>query len=93
MESDPNNCEALKGKGKCCHEMKNYAAAVEEYTKAINVNPEDASAYAERAFAYYRSGEHGSCEKDCEAALKIDPNNSDAYAYRGYMDWNLNRNE
>ena len=35
--------------------MKNYDSAVEEYTKAIIMNPKDASAYAERAFAFYRS--------------------------------------
>ena len=52
LELDPNNCEAVKGKGKCFHQMKKYDSAVEEYTKAININPKDASAYAERAFAF-----------------------------------------
>jgi hypothetical protein len=38
--------------------MKNYVKAVEEYTKAIIINPKDVSAYAERAFAYYGNKEY-----------------------------------
>ena len=61
LELDPNNYEAIKGKGKCFHEMKNYDSAVEEYNKAISINPKDASAYAERAFAYYHSKQYEKC--------------------------------
>ncbi len=32
--------------------MKNYVKAVEEYIKAISIDPNDAYAYAERALAY-----------------------------------------
>jgi hypothetical protein len=38
--------------------MKNYVKAIEEYTKSISIDPKDASAYAERAFAYYRSKDY-----------------------------------
>ena len=61
MESDPNNCEALKGKGKCFLKMKNYISAIEEYTKAISVNPKDVIAYCEQAFAFYYSGDYERC--------------------------------
>ena len=57
MELDPKNCEAIKGKGKCLQKMQNYAAAIEEYTKSIYINPKDASAYAERGRAYFSNGD------------------------------------
>ncbi len=38
--------------------MENYVKAVEEYTKAISIDPKDASAYVERAFAYYMNNGH-----------------------------------
>ena len=59
MELDPKNFEALKGKGKCFQKVKNYVAAAEVFTKVINIDPEDASAYAERGLAYF-------CNKDLE---------------------------
>ena len=37
--------------------MQNYAAAIEEYTKSIYINPKDASAYAERGRAYFSNGD------------------------------------
>ena len=91
MEIDTNNCEAVKGKGKCFHSKKNYAEAVEEYTTAIGIDHKDPSAYFERAFAYYCIKEYENCRKDCEEALKIDPNSSDAYLYKGYMNWDQRR--
>ena len=41
--------------------MKNYDSAVEEYTKAISINPKDESVYAERAFAFYRNKQYEKC--------------------------------
>jgi tetratricopeptide (TPR) repeat protein len=61
LEFDPKNCEALKGKGKCFQKLNNYLAAVEEYTKAIFIDPEDVSAYTERAYAYYLNKEYEKC--------------------------------
>ncbi len=61
MEFDPKNREALKGKGKCFQKLKNYVAAVEEYTKVICIDPEDESAYTERAIAFYLNKEYEKC--------------------------------
>ena len=61
---DPKNCEALKGKGKCLKIMQNYVAAVEEYTKAIDIDPEDASAYTGRGCAYFGNKDYERCSND-----------------------------
>ncbi len=44
--------------------MENYVAAVEEYTKAIEIDPEDATAYAERGRAYFGNEDYERCSND-----------------------------
>ena len=44
--------------------MQNYVAAVKEYTKAIEIDPEDASAYTGRGCAYFGNKDYERCSND-----------------------------
>ncbi|CAH8852693.1 unnamed protein product [Trichobilharzia szidati] len=46
--------------------------AIEQYTMAIRLAPEDPTAYTNRAFAYIKTERYASAEADCIAALKLD---------------------
>ncbi|CAH8566737.1 unnamed protein product [Heterobilharzia americana] len=46
--------------------------AIEQYTMAIRLAPEDPIPYTNRAFAYIKTERFASAETDCTAALKLD---------------------
>ncbi|XP_072402986.1 small glutamine-rich tetratricopeptide repeat-containing protein beta-like [Diabrotica undecimpunctata] len=75
--------------------MKNcaYSAAVTEYTKAININPNNAVYYCNRAAAYSRLEKHLDAINDCQQAIKLDPTYGKAYGRLGIAYSNLNRYE
>ncbi|MEQ2189926.1 hypothetical protein GOODEAATRI_030312, partial [Goodea atripinnis] len=63
--------------------VENYAAAVEFYSKAIALNPQNAVYYCNRAAAYSKLGNYAGAVQDCEQAIRIDPNYSKAYGRMG----------
>ncbi|KAJ3241548.1 TOM (translocase of outer membrane) complex component [Chytriomyces hyalinus] len=50
-----------------------YAEAIEFYTKAIEINSNDAVFFANRAACYSNMQNHEATIKDCDSALAIDP--------------------
>lgn len=59
-----------------------YRQAVNDYAKAIEINP-DAAAYNNRGQAYANMGEYKQAIKDYKKAIKKDPENIYAYINRG----------
>ncbi|MGB3639619.1 MAG: tetratricopeptide repeat protein, partial [Rivularia sp. (in: cyanobacteria)] len=62
--------------------QKDYAAAVEEFTKALQVNPEFVDAYYQRGLAYYDLGHIPQAVFDYDQVLKRDSYNVDVYYCR-----------
>ena len=52
---------------------KHYAAAVEGYTKAIELRPDCAAYFSNRAFAHMKLEEYGSVIADATSAIEADP--------------------
>lgn len=50
-----------------------FEEAVEQYTLAIRLAPEDPIPYTNRAFAFLKMDQFASADADCSAALKLDP--------------------
>lgn len=50
-----------------------YSRAINCYTRAIQLNPNDANFYSNRALSYFNLGQYLNCLNDCEKALKINP--------------------
>ncbi len=60
-----------------------YPGAIEAYSQAIQLNPNNAQAYNERGNARYMLGDKQAALTDYDQALKIDPNYAPAYTNRG----------
>ena len=60
-----------------------YAEAINEYTDAIEIDPEHSAAYNSRGFAYYEWGRYDKAIADYDKAIAIDPNYVSAYINRG----------
>lgn len=52
--------------------IKDYDKAIEDYSKAINLNPKDFSIYKNRAFAYRAIGEIQKAEEDEKKAESLE---------------------
>lgn len=83
--------EQLKSDGNEQMKVENYSAAVEFYSKAIQINPQNAVYYCNRAAAYSKLGNYAGAVQDCERAIGIDPNYSKAYGRMGLALSSLNK--
>jgi tetratricopeptide (TPR) repeat protein len=57
--------------------------AIEDYNKAIQLNPNLAEAYYNRGVAYDDKGQYNEAIKDFDEAIRINPNLVEAYCNRG----------
>jgi tetratricopeptide (TPR) repeat protein len=71
-----------------------YDEAIDEYTKAIELNPNLIKAYNNRATVYYYKEQYDLAIADCSKAIQLDSNyatayNNRAWAYGGKGQWDL----
>jgi tetratricopeptide (TPR) repeat protein len=66
-----------------------YAKAIEEYNKALEVNPNCALAYYNRSVAYSSMGQYDRAVSDCTRALQLSPRHASSYYSRGVSYWHL----
>ncbi|XP_025998560.1 small glutamine-rich tetratricopeptide repeat-containing protein alpha [Astatotilapia calliptera] len=90
-EEQKAEAERLKSDGNDQMKVDNFAAAVEFYSKAIAINPQNAVYYCNRAAAYSKLGNYAGAVQDCERAISIDPNYSKAYGRMGLALASLNK--
>ncbi|KAL6108559.1 sgta [Pungitius sinensis] len=90
-EEQREEAEVLKTDGNDQMKVENFAAAVEFYSKAIAVNPQNAVYYCNRAAAYSKLANYAGAVQDCEHAISIDPNYSKAYGRMGLALASLNK--
>ena len=60
-----------------------YDRVLQGYTKAIQLNPDDAIAYNSRGGVYYLKEEYESAIVDFTKAIDLNPNYAEAYNNRG----------
>jgi len=72
-----------KNQGNEFFKRKDYNKAIEAYTKAINLNPMDATYYGNRAACYFNLRNYSKCISDCNDALDIDSKFAKAWARKG----------
>ncbi len=60
-----------------------YEKAIDEYNRAIELNPNYAPAYNNRGLAYYDQGMYSSAIADYTRAIQLSPNDTIAYYNRG----------
>jgi small glutamine-rich tetratricopeptide repeat-containing protein alpha len=84
-KNDGNKAEAekLKVQGNEAMKRKDYATAVEFYTKALDILPLNPIYLSNRAAAYSGQGKHEEAKSDAEMAVAADPNYSKAWSRLG----------
>ena len=70
-------------RGRDCLKNSNYTHAIANFDKAIELNPSHASAYCNRAGAYYNFRDYDRAISDCTKAIELDSNYATAYNIRG----------
>jgi tetratricopeptide (TPR) repeat protein len=73
--------------------QKNTDAAIEEFTKAIEIDPTYSYAYYNRALEYYRIGDLESCLTDYNKAMELEPDNPYWTYERGFLHLKLGNRE
>ena len=71
--------EALKSKGNEHFVKKEFQLAVEFYTKALQINNENAILYTNRSAAYLELGQYSLAFEDSERAIQLNPKFTKSY--------------
>jgi Flp pilus assembly protein TadD len=69
--------------GKKALDVKNYAAAIEAFTRAAASEPDNANVQNELGFSYRKSGDLDMAFKHYNEALRLDPKHKGAHEYIG----------
>jgi tetratricopeptide (TPR) repeat protein len=64
---------------------KKYAAALESFNKAMELDIENPYVFSNRSFVYLKLGQLDAAQEDIITALKFDPQNPYAYKYQGLI--------
>lgn len=64
---------------------KQYDAAIDSYTKAIELDATSPVYYSNRAAAYSSKNDHLSAVSDAEKSIEVDPSFVKAYHRLGYV--------
>ena len=75
------------------HKAGNYQGAIDDWSKAIEINPQNAIAYNNRGSAKDDLGDHQGAITDYTKAIGIDPQNANAYINRSKARLNLGDNK
>jgi tetratricopeptide (TPR) repeat protein len=74
-------------------EAGEYERAIEDYDRAIDIDPDDALAYNDRGVAYFALGEYERAIEDYDRAIEIDPDFDLPYYGRGFAHKQLGNTE
>jgi tetratricopeptide (TPR) repeat protein len=70
-------------RGLACATKQNYACAIENYSKAVEIKPDYAEAYKHRAAIYYQNGDFQKAIPDYNRAIEFNRNDAAAFYGRG----------
>ncbi|EHK41429.1 hypothetical protein TRIATDRAFT_173440, partial [Trichoderma atroviride IMI 206040] len=76
IPSPLEDAESYKTAGNRLFKEKNYAKAIEQYSKAVDLFPNSATYLGNRAAAYMSNGQFEAALDDCSRATDLDPNNA-----------------
>ena len=65
------------------YNLGQWTRAVDDFTRAIGISPDDNAPYSNRGVAYANMGQWDKAIADCSRAIEINPNDANAYSTRG----------
>jgi len=74
--------DKLNVEGKSSEALKQYDLAVQQYSKALEANPQSIPGYLSRGAAYTELGKYDEALKDLGQVIQMDPENTMAYYQR-----------
>lgn len=90
-EEQKKEAEDCKNKGNFHMKHSEFCEAVKEYSKAIELNPNNAVYFCNRAAAYSKLDQHSAAIVDCKKAIALDETYGKAYGRLGIAFSNLNK--
>ncbi|XP_050354843.1 small glutamine-rich tetratricopeptide repeat-containing protein beta-like [Nymphalis io] len=88
---DRAEAEKLKNEGNELMKSERHREALEKYSRAIELDPQNSVFFCNRAAAHFKLGEHESAVADCMAALALQPNYGKAHGRLGIALTAMNR--
>ena len=88
-----NNSLAYFNLGATRSELGDNQGAIDDYTQAININPNYALVYYKRGFSRSKLGDNQGAIDDYTQAININPNYHHAYHFRGLTHRTLGNNQ
>jgi Flp pilus assembly protein TadD len=82
LEAFPGNAHALVGRGRAYFSKGDLNNALEQYNRALKIDPEHAKGYFERGLTYLIMGNSTYAIQDFNRSLFLNPKNKDAYLNR-----------
>ena len=79
----------LKYRGVARYYLERYTEAIDDYTQAIALNPQDARSYHNRGNAKSDLGNHAEAIEDYNKAIELDPQGTQIYHDRGNAKYSL----
>ena len=90
IELNPKNSAAFSRRGEMnLYDLKNYVAAIKDFSSEIKIEPNNEFAYIDRGKSYAKFNKQENAIKDFTKAIKINPNSIEAYKLRG-ISYDLN---
>jgi tetratricopeptide (TPR) repeat protein len=86
-----NIARAYYNRGIAFNEDKNYNSALNDFSKAISIFPNNADALYSRALVYRSLGKQELALEDFSRAILLNPKKADSFYYRGMTNVDLNR--
>ena len=87
--TDQMSAQELDARGDDKYNNENYQGAIEDYNLAIQLEPDYAEAYYDRAWAKKDSGDNQGAITDYNLAIQLQPDYANAYLGRGIAKANL----
>ncbi|KAH6635689.1 hsc70 cochaperone [Chaetomium sp. MPI-SDFR-AT-0129] len=82
-EDQKKQAEGLKSKGNTAMAQKDYPAAIDLYTQALALHPNNAIFLSNRAAAHSAARDHEAARADADAAVAVDPKYTKAWSRLG----------
>lgn len=82
-EAEKEEAERLKVEGNELMRTEQFEAAIEKYSKAIEIDNSNQVFYCNRAAAFTKLSNHYAAIEDCKRAIDMDPNYGKAYGRMG----------